>query len=176
VNAPTIGSDEMRVILRGQLRLIINRLEAGIPTSSALLNAAWLAERIERAGRPVKNGRPTLDEVASAMPKRGTGAPVRTRSHYDAILELLRERGPQGVLASELYGSPEKYGRSPRNRISELRQDGHLIEGKPRGSSDWFYRLIRDSDGEKPQPTESAFMQLRRKEQDEAAPLFKGVA
>jgi hypothetical protein len=42
------------------------------------------------------------------------------------------------------------YGRSPRNRISEARRDGHLIEGKPFGSSDWFYRLIRDIAGEKP--------------------------
>ena len=92
----------------------------------------------------------TFDELAQARPKRGAGAPARTRSHYDAILELLRERGPQGVLGSELYARPELYGRSPRNRISELRKDGHLIEGKPHGASDWFYRLIRDNAGVKP--------------------------
>jgi hypothetical protein len=78
------------------------------------------------------------------------GAPARTRSHYAAILQLLRERGPQGVLGSELYSSPDLYGRSPRNRISELRRDGHLIEGRAHGASDWFYRLIRDNAGVSP--------------------------
>lgn len=93
---------------------------------------------------------PSLDELAKARPKRGGGAPLRSRSHYEAILQLLRERGPQGVRGSELYAHPDLYGRSPRNRISELRRDGHLIEGKPHGSSDWFYRLIRDNAGAKP--------------------------
>lgn len=96
----------------------------------------------------------TFDELAQARPRRATGAPARCRSHYMAILELLRERGPQGVLGSELYSRPVLYGRSPRNRISELRKDGHLIIGKPQGSADWWYRLIRDNAGAKPQ-TES---------------------
>ncbi len=98
----------------------------------------------------ISQSNPTLEEMARARPQRGSGAPARSRSHYEAILELLRERGPQGVLGSELYARPELYGRSPRNRISELRRDGCLIEGKPYGSSDWFYRLIRDNAGEKP--------------------------
>ena len=87
----------------------------------------------------------TFDELAQATPRSPSGAPARSRSrsHYDAILELLRQRGPQGVLGSELYSRPDLYGRSPRNRISELRKDGHLIEGKPQGTCDWFYRLIR---------------------------------
>jgi hypothetical protein len=92
----------------------------------------------------------TFGELAQAKRRRGCGAPARSRSHYDAILELLRERGPQGVLGFELYSRPDLYGRSPRNRISELRKDGHLIEGKPHGTSDWFYRLIRDKSGVKP--------------------------
>ncbi|HEV3483012.1 MAG TPA: hypothetical protein VGR97_11880 [Candidatus Acidoferrales bacterium] len=96
-----------------------------------------------------------LSELAQASPKPGAGAPARCRSHYEAILELLRERGPQGVLGSELYSRPDLYGRSPRNRISELRKDGHLIEGKPYGSSNWFYRLIRDNAGAKPQDESS---------------------
>lgn len=96
------------------------------------------------------SARLTLREITKARPQRGDGAPARTRSHYDAILELLRERGLQGVLGSELYSRPELYGRSPRNRISELRRDGHFIEGKPHGTSDWFYRLIRDNTGLKP--------------------------
>lgn len=94
--------------------------------------------------------KPTLQELREAKPHPRSGAPARSRSHYEAILELLRERGPQGVLGSELYAQPELYGRSPRNRISELRRDGHLIEGNPHGSSDWFYRLIRDNAGAKP--------------------------
>lgn len=94
--------------------------------------------------------RPTIAEIAKSRPHRGAGAPPRCSSHKSAILALLCERGPQGVLGSELYNSPEKFGRSPRNRISELRAEGHLIEGKPHGSSDWFYRLIRDNAGEKP--------------------------
>ena len=92
----------------------------------------------------------TFDELAQATPRRTSGAPLRSRSHYEAILELLRERGPQGVLGSELYSRPDLYGRSPRNRISQLRKDGHLIEGKPRGAADWWYRLIRDNGGAKP--------------------------
>src|SRR5271170_571304 len=74
---------------------------------------------------------PSLEEVAQARPPRGSGAPERTRSHYERILALLKERGPAGVLSSELYDRPELYGRSPRNRISELRRDGHLIKTAP---------------------------------------------
>jgi hypothetical protein len=116
------------------------------------------------------NERPTLSEVARAKPHRGSGAPGRCASHKDAILALLRERGPQGVLSSELYDSPEKFGRSPRNRISELRAGGCLISGEPRGASDWHYVLIRDSEGAK--PSESDFMRRRREEDERAAPLF----
>jgi hypothetical protein len=87
----------------------------------------------------------TVDELLQARPKRGTGAPARARSHYDALLVLLRDRGAQGVLGSDLYAHPELYGRSPRNRISELRRNGHLIEGRAHGSADWFYRLIAES-------------------------------
>src|SRR6516162_1703249 len=49
------------------------------------------------------NGRPALREVARAKPRRGSGAPARSRSHYKAILELLCERRPHGVLRSEMY-------------------------------------------------------------------------
>jgi len=127
---------------------------------------------------------PSLSEVGRARPQRGFGVPARCVSHKAAILALLRKRGPQGVLSSELYDSPENFGRSPRNRVSELRAEGFLIEGKPHGSSDWWYRLIRDKDGEKPnsldarearRPVESDFMRRRREEREQAAPLFAGV-
>ena len=94
----------------------------------------------------------TFSELVQARPKRGSGAPARPRSHYKAILELLRERGPQGVLGSELYSRPDLYGRSPRNRVCELRKNDHLIEGRPHGASNWFYYLIRDNAGVKPRP------------------------
>jgi hypothetical protein len=88
----------------------------------------------------------SVEQIEQAKPRRPRGAPARTRSHNDAILALLRERGPHGVLGSELYDAPHLYGRSPRNRISECRRDGHLIEGKPRGASDWHYVLIRENE------------------------------
>jgi hypothetical protein len=125
--------------------------------------------------------RPTLCEVAKAEPRRGSGAPIRSRSHYATILQLLRDRGPRGVLSSELYARPELYGRSPRNRISELRRDGHLIEGKPSGSADWFYRLIRDDDGVNPSAhsqdwyTESTGKERPKLEPETANPLFAGM-
>jgi hypothetical protein len=53
---------------------------------------------------------------------------VRAESHYSSILELLRVRGSVGVLSSELYDCPEKFGRSPRNRISEARAAGFDIQ------------------------------------------------
>jgi hypothetical protein len=98
------------------------------------------------------NERPTFIEVARAKPHRGSGAPARTRSHKAAILALLCARGHEGVLGSELYARPELYGRSPRNRVSELRAEGFLIEGKPHGSADWHYVLIRDNAGNEPAP------------------------
>lgn len=129
----------------------------------------------------IQSSQPTIAEVGQAKPRRSHGAPSRCSSHKAAILALLRERGAQGVLGSELYNFPEKFGRSPRNRISELRKEGCLISGEPRGASDWFYRLIRDKDGvapSKPEPTkpvESEFMQRRREEEAQAMPLFAGV-
>jgi hypothetical protein len=102
-----------------------------------------------------ESARPSLTEVAQARPRRGKGAPSRCASHKSAILALLQERGPAGVLGSELYDSPEKFGRSPRNRISELRKEGCLISGEPRGSADWHYVLLRDNSGEEPQTNSS---------------------
>src|SRR5580692_3815293 len=89
----------------------------------------------------------SLERIELAKPRRPREAPARTRSHYDAILALLRERGPQGVLGSELYDAPHLYGRSPRNRISEIRadltKDGDFweIAGEAHGGSDWHYVL-----------------------------------
>ena len=100
-----------------------------------------------------ESSRPTLAEVAESRPPRGSGAPSRTRSHYGRILALLRERGPAGVLSSELYDAPELYGRSPRNRISEMRQDGHLIKTLPAGASVVKYVLLHENPSPTPRPS-----------------------
>ena len=88
---------------------------------------------------------PSLEEMAQARPPRGTGAPARVRSHYERILALLKERGPNGVTSVELYEQPQLFGRSPRNRISELRKDGHLIKTIPIGASIVRYVLIHEN-------------------------------
>lgn len=74
---------------------------------------------------------------------------ARTRSHYRNIAELFVQRAEQGlgVKGSELYSDVERFGRSPRNRISELRRDGWNIGGKAHDSSDWFYWLRTDDAG-----------------------------
>jgi hypothetical protein len=136
----------------------------------------------------MNSARPTLAEIAPARPRRGAGALSCCASQKSAILALLRERGQRGVLGSELYSHPELYGRSPRNRISELRRDGCLLEGGPHGSSDWFYRLIRECENPVERPaekeatptssetaSESEYMRRVREEQARAMPLFAGV-
>jgi hypothetical protein len=95
------------------------------------------------------NPHPTLSEIAKAKPLRGTGAPSNTRSHYTNAAKLLCERGEQGsgIHGSYLYEHPELYGRSPRNRIHELRQDGWIIGSKRAAGGLAFYWLIRDNTG-----------------------------
>jgi hypothetical protein len=102
----------------------------------------------------------------------------RARSHYQNILDLLRARGTAGVLSSELYDFPEKFGRSPRNRVSELRRDGFSIQTVHVNASTVRYVLLADR-GEQP-----ATAPREQREQPRAAvvahksttlPLFAGV-
>src|SRR5713101_4235833 len=102
-----------------------------------------------------KTSRPSLAEVAQSRPPRATGVPSRCASHYSAILQLLRERGPAGILSSELYDAPHLYGRSPRNRISEMRADGHLIQTIPAGASVVRYVLTHENPSPAPRPPQS---------------------
>jgi hypothetical protein len=95
----------------------------------------------------------TLEKVAESQPPRGTGAPSRTRSHYDRILALLRERGSAGVSSAELYDAPHLYGRSPRNRISEMRAAGHLIKTTQAGPSTVRYVLLHENPSPTQRPT-----------------------
>jgi hypothetical protein len=89
-----------------------------------------------------------------------------------------------------LYDNPQLYGRSPRNRISELRADGCLIETKPADASIVRYILLRDSNGapprENPPRTESRDWYERQTGKSRAAvvpapsttddlPLFQAV-
>jgi hypothetical protein len=134
----------------------------------------------------------SLGEVSRARPPRGTGAPSRTRSHFDRILALLHERGAAGVLSSELYDNPRLYGRSPRNRISDARKRaGCRIETIPVSASVVRYVLIRDGDGiapsceipiSRPEPSRpveqlaiSDYMRRSIQEQAAAMPLFAGT-
>ena len=88
---------------------------------------------------------PTLEEVANARPPRGMGAPKKAGSHYERILTLLKERGPAGVLSSELYDQPHLYGRCPRNRVSEIRKAGHMVRTLPAGTSVVRYVLTHEN-------------------------------
>ena len=94
--------------------------------------------------------RPALAELERARPYRSPGPPERTKSHKANILKFWIECAKQGraMLGSELYEHPESYGRSPRNRISELKKDGYIFESKPRGSNDHAYTLLRGPNGE----------------------------
>ena len=103
--------------------------------------------------------------------------PLRTKSHKTRILALLKERGSRGVLASELYDQPMIYGRSPRNRISELRQAGYNILGEARGASDWRYWFVPDipeSEPEEKGRTGFAVSEAIQKLPDDL-PLFSGL-
>lgn len=74
-------------------------------------------------------------EITTINPSHARGSAVkagtwrkRAHSHYQNILDLLRARGPLGVTSAELYSDASRFGRSPRNRVSELRADGHKIK------------------------------------------------
>ena len=75
-----------------------------------------------------------------------SGPPSRASSQRQRILERLREAGTRGVLAAELYDDPQcRFGRSPRNRVSELRAMGHKIVGEWESKVDFRYTLIEET-------------------------------
>jgi hypothetical protein len=119
-----------------------------------------------------ETSRPSLAEVAQARPPRGSGAPSRSRSHYDRILALLRERGPAGVLSSELYDQPHLFGRSPRNRISEMRRDGHLIKTLPAGASVVRYVLLHENASPTPRLPVKPAVEWKDRPRVTGLPLF----
>jgi hypothetical protein len=66
-------------------------------------------------------------KVTNCNPLKNSNWRTRAASHYAHILEFLKQRGASGVLSSELYDNPALFGRSPRNRISEMRAHGLSI-------------------------------------------------
>jgi Helix-turn-helix domain len=89
------------------------------------------------------------------------GPPSRASSQRQRILERLRHAGPQGILASEFYDDPLcRFGRSPRNRVSELRAMGHKISGEWESKVDFRYTLIEETEAPKALPDYSAQKKL----------------
>src|ERR1700730_16629023 len=91
----------------------------------------------------------TLETLQKARPFRPSGAPDRANTHRANVYNKLNEREDAGVFADELYNEHERYGRSPRNRISELRASGVLICGEWRGKR-FHYRLLRQGENQAP--------------------------
>jgi Helix-turn-helix domain len=90
-----------------------------------------------------------------------TGPPETARSQRDQILQRLREAGRGGVLAAEFYDDRNRrYGRSPRNRISELRAIGHKISGEWESKVDYRYTLIEETEAPKLLPDYNAQRKL----------------
>jgi len=89
------------------------------------------------------------------------GPPPTATSQRQRILERLRDAGPRGVLAAEFYDDSQcRYGRSPRNRISELRAMGHKITGEWEGKINFRYTLIEETQEPKALPDYSAQKKL----------------
>ena len=93
--------------------------------------------------------------------ERPPGPPATANSQRQRILERLREAGPRGVLASEFYDDPLcRYGRSPRNRVSELRAMGHKISGEWESKVDFRYTLTEETQAPKALPDYGAQKKL----------------
>ena len=116
------------------------------------------------------------------------GPPPTATSQRELILEGLRAAGARGVLAAEFYDDAQcRYGRSPRNRISELRAMGHKITGEWEGKINFRYTLIEETPAHKSLPDYNAQKKLDWYEQHSGQPrpgarvgtpgsLFDGVA
>jgi hypothetical protein len=95
------------------------------------------------------------------------GPPSRTNSQRQRILERSRDAGARGVLAAEFYDDPLcRYGRSPRNRVSELRAMGHKIVGEWETKVDFRYTLIEETQAPKALPDYGAQKKLDWNEQE----------
>ncbi len=112
------------------------------------------------------------------------GPPPTANSQRQRILERLREAGPHGILAAEFYDDPLcRYGRSPRNRVSELRAMGHKITGEWESRVDFRYKLVEETPAPKALPNYGAQKKLDwyekttgRARPTNFGPLFDGQA
>jgi hypothetical protein len=100
-------------------------------------------------------------------PKNSQSWRARAATHKENVLAILRERGATGVLSSELYDSPERFGRSPRNRVSELRREGFSIRTFHVNAA--VVRYVLADRGEQSAPSPRAVVP------SESLPLFAGV-
>jgi Helix-turn-helix domain len=99
--------------------------------------------------------------VSGAITERRVGPPLTANSQRERILVRLREVGSRGVLAAEFYDDQQcRYGRSPRNRISELRAMGHKITGEWESKVNFRYTLIKETPAPKALPDYSAQKKL----------------
>jgi len=101
--------------------------------------------------------------------------PPRTSGQRQRILALLRERGSRGVLSSELYEFPWKFGRCPGSRICELRKQGYAIEGEPRGKWDHRYWLVEMHEPDPGGPVPPKLGGSPAAEDVDDLPLFVGL-
>ncbi|HVB55858.1 MAG TPA: helix-turn-helix domain-containing protein [Candidatus Acidoferrales bacterium] len=98
------------------------------------------------------------------------GAPSsKNPAQRERILALLRARGSAGCTNVELNAICFRYG----GRIFELRGAGYEIKTIREGES--LFRFVLTAEPEKRENL-SGFMEQRRREADEAMPLFAGGA
>jgi hypothetical protein len=98
----------------------------------------------------------------------------RARSHFQNILDLLTQRGPAGVLSSELYSDHARFGVSGRNRISEMRAAGLDIETIHLSSGPVRY-VLHPRDWYEKQTGKPRASVVQEKSTTDDLPLFVGV-
>jgi len=104
---------------------------------------------------------------ASKTASRGPEDIARAADQNSKILALLQNAGSRGVTNSEMWALG---AHAAHSRISDLRKRGHAISCKREGAGVWRYTLTKQAI--EPSP----FEQRRRREEDEAMPLFSGDA
>ena len=96
--------------------------------------------------------------------RRDPGDRVRADAQSGKILEMLIAAGSQGCTNSQLW----EVCHAVNSRISGLRKRGHKIDATAEGGGVWRYRLVVESNPDKP----THFEQLRQRELEQQAPLF----
>jgi hypothetical protein len=115
-------------------------------------------------------------QVTNCNASKNSSWRTRAATHKENLLAILRARGASGVLSSELYDCPQKFGRSPRNRLSELRRlDGFSIQTVHVDTLIVRYVLLADH-GEQPATDKPHVAGVVDKSTTpDSLPLFAGV-